>query len=214
MTKYLNIALVYVADVCNIEGGWARNTPVGMNLAALSFMLFGTFVRVRSICTAPARLNVIEIMNGTIIVGLTSARRPNASFFNVPMMPYPATKRLKAQAITDAEPYTVIPSADNVTAVIQTCFNNSVPNVSHILDGKWGLAKVYARRLNRQIHPDITSLLFKPRLLDIQHIWIIKDCVLSFSNPILNSGPSPPEVADYVRSRKATQQSSDLQFDT
>jgi hypothetical protein len=51
MTKYLNIALVYVADVCNIEGGWARNTPVGMNLAALSFMLFGTFVRVRSICT-------------------------------------------------------------------------------------------------------------------------------------------------------------------
>jgi hypothetical protein len=143
-----------------------------MHHSVLNYFRFTSFVTVQSEHFSPAVLSQVSNYHAFL--------SPNFFFFffltyflvaqlvlvNVPMMPYPATKRLKAQAITDAEPYTVIPSADNVTAVIQTCFNNSVPNVSHILDGKWGLAKVYARRLNRQIHPDITSLLFKPRLLD------------------------------------------------
>jgi hypothetical protein len=48
MTKYLNI---YVADVCNIKGGSARNIPVGMNLMALSFMFFGTLCTGTVYCT-------------------------------------------------------------------------------------------------------------------------------------------------------------------
>jgi hypothetical protein len=78
---------------------------------------------------------------------------------NAPMMPYPATKRLKAQAITDAEPYTVScrpPTMSLLSSKIASIILFKMYRIFLMADEE-GLRGIRPQ-LDRQIHPDITSL--------------------------------------------------------